>query len=205
MDTRSIAIALAALTLLAVPAHAREPRGTRMSVRGTVEKLDGRDLMVKERSGQSVSVTLAPNFVVRGVVKKSLADIKSGDFVASTSLKGTDGKLHAIEIHIFPAALKGRVPQLQTPWDLAPHSVMTNAIVTGIAAAPKGETLKVTFNGHATEIVVPPDIPIVGYVPGDPSLLKPGAAVFVIAEKKPDGTLTAANVTAEKNGVKPPM
>ena len=37
------------------------------------------------------------------------------------------------------------------------------------------------------------------------SLLKPGAAVFVIALKKPDGTVTAARLYAEKDGIKPPM
>jgi hypothetical protein len=35
--------------------------------------------------------------------------------------------------------------------------------------------------------------------------LKPGAAVFVIALKKPDGTVTAARLYAEKDGIKPPM
>jgi hypothetical protein len=42
-------------------------------------------------------------------------------------------------------------------------------------------------------------------VPGDASLLKPGAAIFTVAVKKADGTLTSARVTAEKDGVKPPM
>ena len=36
-------------------------------------------------------------------------------------------------------------------------------------------------------------------------LLKPGAAVFTVAQKQADGVLTTARVTAEKNGVKPPM
>jgi hypothetical protein len=35
--------------------------------------------------------------------------------------------------------------------------------------------------------------------------LKPGAAVFVIALKKPVGTVTAARLYAEKGGVKAPM
>jgi hypothetical protein len=48
-------------------------------------------------------------------------------------------------------------------------------------------------------------VPILAYVAGDRSLLKPGAAVFTVAQKKPDGTLTTGRVTAEKNGVKPPM
>ena len=34
---------------------------------------------------------------------------------------------------------------------------------------------------------------------------KPGAAVFVIALKKPDGTVTAARLYAEKDGIKPPI
>ena len=42
-------------------------------------------------------------------------------------------------------------------------------------------------------------------LPGDPSLLQPGATVVIFALKKPDGSLTAARVTAEKDGVKPPM
>jgi hypothetical protein len=42
-------------------------------------------------------------------------------------------------------------------------------------------------------------------VPGDASLLKPGAAIFTGALKKPDGSLSATRVTAEKDGVKPPM
>ena len=50
-----------------------------------------------------------------------------------------------------------------------------------------------------------PDVPILANAPGDMSLLKPGAAVFVIALKKPDGTVTAARLYAEKDGIKPPM
>jgi hypothetical protein len=46
---------------------------------------------------------------------------------------------------------------------------------------------------------------VVAYVGGDRNLLKPGAAVVTIARKKPDGTLTTGRLTAEKNGVKPPM
>jgi hypothetical protein len=63
----------------------------------------------------------------------------------------------------------------------------------------------VTLNGKEREITVRPDTPIVAYAAGDPSLLKPDAAVFVTDRKGPDGGLTSASVTAEKDGVKPPM
>jgi hypothetical protein len=161
-------------------------------------------LTVQSREGQQVTIGLAPDFTVLGVAKKSLGDIKAGDYVASTSVKGTDGNLHALEIHIFPEAMRG-TGEGQRPPDLAPNSLMTNATVSGITAAPRGQVLKVTYKGGEAEATVGPDTPIVTYVPGDPSLLKPGATIFCVAQKKVDGTLTATRLTAEKDGVKPPM
>jgi hypothetical protein len=187
---------------LALSAAAQNPPAR---IRGTVEKLDGQTLMVKSRDGQSLSIALAPNFTVRAVVAKTVADIKPGDFVASTSVKGPDGKLRAIEVHILPESLRGVVREGQSPWDLVPDSLMTNATAAQITSAPEGQVIKVTYEGGEAEVIMPPGIPIVGYVPGDSSLLKPGAAVFITAQKKPDGTLTASSVTAEKDGVKPPL
>ena len=196
--------ALLAATAVPALAQAAPPPGTPTPIRGTVEKLDGQTLVVKSRDGQDVAVALAPNYTVSGMAKRSLADIKPGDYVASTSVKGSDGKLHAVEVHIFPEAMRG-VGEGQFAWDLVPDSLMTNATVTGVTEATKGETLKVAYKGRESEVIVGPDTPIVTYVEGDASLLKPGAAVFVFALKQPDGRLTAARVTAEKDGVKPPM
>ena len=42
-------------------------------------------------------------------------------------------------------------------------------------------------------------------VDGDTSLLKPGVAVFVIALKHDDGTVTSGRLYVEKDGIKPPM
>ena len=193
------------IALIVPPAMAQAPpEGTSTRIRGTVDKLDGQTLMVKSRDGQSLMVELAPNFTVRGVVAKTVADIKAGDYVASTSVKGPDGTLKAIEVHIFPENMRGTA-EGQFPWDLVPDSVMTNATVAQITGAPQGQVMKVTYKGSEAEVTVPPGIPIVGYVPADASLLKPGAAVFISAQKQADGTLTAARVTAEKDGVKPPM
>jgi hypothetical protein len=190
------------IAVLALSAAAQNPPAR---VRGTVEKLDGQTLIVKSRDGQSLSIALAPNFTVRAVVAKTVADIKPGDFVASTSVKGPDGKLRAIEVHILPESLRGVAREGQFPWDLVPDSLMTNATAAQITSAPQGQVIKVTYKDGEAEVTIPPGIPIVGYVPGDPSLLKPGATVFIIAQKSADGSLTASGVTAEKDGVKPPM
>ncbi len=200
-----IALSLAFIVLLVAPSLAQTPpTAAPTRVRGTVEKLDGQTLAIKTREGPVATIALAPNFTVNGVVKKELSDIKEGDYVGVASLKGTDGKLHALEVLIFPEAMRG-TGEGHFPWDLQPESLMTNAAVAGVAAAPTGRTLKLAHKGQETEIVVGPEAPIVTFQPADASLLKPGAAVFLTAQKQPDGTLTAARVTAEKDGVKPPM
>ena len=200
MRLKSI-LAAVFVVALALSAAAQNPPAR---IRGTVEKLDGQTLMVKSREGQPVTVTLAPNVTVTYLVKKSLGDIKAGDFVASTSMKGTDGKNHSVELRIFPETMRG-VGEGQYAWDLAPESLMTNATVSGVTGAPQGQTLKVTYKGGESELVVGPDTPIFGYGSGDMSLLKPGATIFIVAQKQPDGSLTASRVTAEKDGVKPPQ
>ena len=65
--------------------------------------------------------------------------------------------------------------------------------------------MHVKFTGGESEYTIGPDVPILANAEGDISLLKPGAAVFVIAQKQPDGKLTSARVYAEKDGVKPLM
>src|ERR1700731_3041374 len=196
--------AVAMAGLIAVPALAQTPPpdGTPTRVRGTVEKLDDHNLTVKSRDG-SLAITLAPDVDIITLVKKSLADIKPGDFVASTGVKDKDGKIQAIEARIFPKATPdgGR----QFAWDLMPDSVMTNATVGTVTKGAQGAVLHVTFTGGESEYSIGPDVPILANAPGDMSLLKPGVAVFVIALKKPDGPGTAARLYAEKDGIKPPM
>jgi hypothetical protein len=200
---RTSFLAAVVIALVAMPAFAQAPPAAAPArIRGTVDKLDGQALTVKQRDGQVVTVTVAPN-AVQTLVKRNLTDIKPGDFVASTGIKDKDGKIHAIEVRIFPKATPdgGR----QFPWDLAPDSVMTNATVGTVTQAPEGEVLHVTFKGGESEYSIGPDVPVLATAPGDMTLLKPGVAVFVIAMKHPDGSLTSGRLYAEKDGIKPPM
>jgi hypothetical protein len=202
---RKIALAAAMIGLLVMPAFAQAPpAGTPTRIRGMVDKLDGKNLAVKSRDGQVLTIALADNVAVVTLVKKTVADIKTGDYIASTGVKGTDGKLHAIEVRIFPEAGRG-TGEGQFPWDLKPDSIMTNATVGKVDQAPQGPVLHVTYKGQESEFTVGPDVPVLANGPGDVSLLKPGIAVFVIALKHEDGKLTSARLYAEKDGIKPPM
>jgi len=206
---RPLSLFIVALAgLIAVPALAQTPApapaNPPIRIRGTVEKLDGHTLTVKSRDGQSMVVTLADNVAIAYLVPKTMADIKSGDYLASTGLKGTDGKIHAIEVRIFPEAMRGG-GEGQYPWDLKPDTVMTNATAGQITKTGDANVVSVTYKGTTSDYTIDPTTPIFAYGQGDTSLLVPGAAVFIVAPKKDDGSITAARVTAEKDGIKPPM
>ena len=50
-------------------------------------------------------------------------------------------------------AMRG-VGEGQRPTDLAPNSLMTNATVSGVTAAPQGQVLKVSYKGGEAEVTV---------------------------------------------------
>ena len=80
--TRRALVGAALITAFAVSsASAQQPQTQR--VRGTIEKVDGNTLSVKARDGAVLTVALAGNATVVGVVKASLADIKEGSYIGS--------------------------------------------------------------------------------------------------------------------------
>jgi hypothetical protein len=198
-------VVMGVVGFVTVSAFAQNPPATTpVRVAGTIEKLDGDNLTVKPKEGQAVIVTLNADAAIFGVEKRSVADIKPGDFLASGGVRGSDGKIHAIEVRIFPEALRG-IGEGQRPWDVKTDGVMTNATVGNVTQSPEGGVVNVTYKDGQSEFTVGPEVPVLAYVAGDRGLLKPGAGVVTVAQKKPDGTLTTGRVTAEKNGVKPPM
>ena len=174
-------------------------------VRGTIERVEGQTLVVKSRDGAELKVALADNAVIVGLVKASLSDIKPGSFVGVTGMPQADGSQKAVEVHILPEAMRG-TGEGHRPWDLRPQSTMTNANVEQIVAGIDGQTLTLKYKDGEKKIIVPPDTPIVTYMPGDKSELRPGVKIFIAAAKKqPDGTLQAPRVNFGKDGLTPPM
>lgn len=200
MRSTVLAAGLAAM-LLAVTALAQAPPAPPSNIRGKIVKFEGQSLTVKTREGPTVVIVVAPETNLLVTERKKLSDIHNGDYIASTSMRGKDGKLHAIEVHF----LSPTTPELQTAWDLRKDSVMTNAHVTGIATVKGGTDIALTFKGTATDIVVGPKTAIFGLTKATPSDLKPGKAIFTFAPKAPDGSLHARYAIIEKNGVKPAL
>jgi hypothetical protein len=160
-------------------------------------------LSVKTREGKDVKINLADNFGVSAVRKITINDIKPGDFVGPASRKRPDGTLEAISLQKFPDALRGVVSEGHGPWDLEPGSMMTNANVAKEVQTNNGKELTLEYKGGSQKVVVPANIPMFTTEPGDKSLLKRGAHVFTVARPGPDGNLTTARITVEKDGVRP--
>lgn len=180
-----------------------QPAPAPMRLRGTIEKVDPTAIVVKERSGETMTLALADTFSVSEVLPVDPSAIQSGAFVGTAAVTGADGTLSALEVLVFPEAARG-TGEGHSPWDLQPGSTMTNATVTSITPAPKGRTMTLRYKDGEKTIVVPDGIPVVTIKPADRSLLVPGAKVFVFAQMR-NGQPTALRATAGRNGFAPPM
>ncbi len=184
---------LALVVFAAAPAVGQQADGvTRFS--GTIEKLDGQHFTLKSADSSLVDFNVIAETMITSNEPSSLAAIKAGDYIASAAIKGEDGKLHSTEVRIFAEGMRGLGEGQRAMQE--PGKTMTNASVSEVVAAADGPTLKVTFKGGTSELVVGPKVPITAVVIGKVDDLKVGLAVFVIAGKAADGTLDAKRIFA---------
>ena len=181
---------------------ARAQEAPPVRVRGTIERVEGPIYVIKARDGAELKLTVAAKPSIATLVKASLTDIKQGSFVGVTSMPQPDGSLTALEVHIFPEAMRG-TGEGHYPWDLRPESTMTNANVEQVGATVDGRTLTLKYKDGEKKIFVPAVTPIVIYELGEPTDLKPGAKVFIVAVKQPDGTLEGRAWRVGRNGAAP--
>lgn len=204
MNLKTVAIVLGTISSLAGTSLVAAQAADTMRVRGTVVSFAGSTLTVKTREGNTDAITLAQGWKISGVAKASAQDIKQGDFLGIASVSKADGGSGALEVVVFPAALKG-AGEGDRPWDLQPNSRMTNGTVADVTDID-GRTVTLTYdNGQKKQIAIPQTTPIVTFAPAAPADLKPGATVFLTAERGGDGALTSARVVVGNNGIVPPM
>jgi hypothetical protein len=196
-----VAVLIASLLAADVTVAAAQ---TPTRTRGIIESATEQPLTIKSRDGQTVTVTLAPNFSVVAVSKASLGDIKPGSFVGAAALPQPDGTFKAQEVVVFPEDLRGN-NEGHFRWDLSPGSTRTNATVSAMMSGNGGTALTLKHKDGEVKVVVPRDVPIVTLGPGDKRLLVPGAGVFVPASRAADGALSAGRVLVDKDGLMPPM
>lgn len=192
--------ALAGLLMLADGALAQPQPPER--VRGTIERVDGLTIGAKTREDKSEKIVLTDDVTITAVVKRSLADIKPGEYLGTAALMQPGGTWKALEVHIFDESMRGR-GEGHRPWEL-PRSSMTNATVVETVSKVDGHVMTLRHKDGEQRIEVPPGIPIVGYVPGERADLAPGKAFTILSATRADGgTLRANRITIERTA-KPP-
>jgi hypothetical protein len=191
---------VAASSLSAIAQQAPSPS----RVRGTIEGVDGDVIAVKSRGGEDVKLHMTSDMKIVGITKISLADIKVGSFVGATTVPGPDGSQNAVEVHVFPEAMRG-TGEGSRPYDLRPNSTMTNATVAESVAANDGKTLLVKYKDGEKKVVVSPETPVVTYVAADKSDLKEGAKIIAFVKKLPDGSFETDRIGVGRDGLTPPM
>ncbi|MBT2303175.1 hypothetical protein J7E70_22250 [Variovorax paradoxus] len=198
------AASLVALAIvIPIASFAAGPEAT-VRVRGTVVARNGDQLEVKAREGNLVTIKLRQGWTANGVAKAAISDIKQGDYVGIASLPKAQGGDGALEVLIFPAAMKG-MGEGSFGWDLKPESSMTNATVSNAVKSVDGGVVTVTYHGQEKKISIPTGTPVVTLTQATPDDVKAGAVVFVSAEKEADGSLSSGRLVVSKDGVVPPM
>src|SRR4051794_30740718 len=91
---------LAMLALFTVAAFAQPAPTARL--RGSIEKVDATSIVIKERSGETMTLALPDNLAVNEVLPLDPGAIQSGKFVGTAAMPGADGTLAALEVLVFP-------------------------------------------------------------------------------------------------------
>ena len=204
---RLLGLALAAATGLSLATAAA---ATPVRIRGAVVAVSPSALTVHTASGD-VTASLKPETAYVSVTPSDLNHVGPGSYVGVAS-KNAGDRLIALSLIVFPPSMKGAseghaaydiLPDTTLSGAARTASSMTNANVKAIStrqaaprvsstmtngsvatAAAKGgvRLLTVTYKGGQRSILVPPTAPIVAFVPGPQSIVRPGAPVFVQAD-----------------------
>lgn len=193
---------LAVLLALACGAAAAQSAAP-VRLRGTVESFAAEKLVIKERSGKVITLTLPEETGIGEVIPTDLSSIQPGSYIGTATTARADGKLISLEVVVFPEAARG-TGEGHYPWDLKAESSMTNATVADLARSSEGRTLTLRYKGGEKTVIIPDGVPIVTLRAGDRALIIPGAKVFIVAEPN-DDQFTVRRLLIGRNGLQPPM
>jgi hypothetical protein len=203
---RPAALALAALAVagVATAQPAAPPAAGPAVVRGSVTALDGDKLTVKPERGAVQTVTLAPTWTVAVMKPIGMDAIQAGSFIGTAEMPKKDGTGRSLEVHVFPPGVK--MGEGHYGWDLRKGSMMTNGTVGKVVAGKRGSReLDVNYSYGTRHITVPANVPVVQITGGSRAQIKPGTPVFLVVQKRADGSMAAGSVSIGENGAKPPM
>jgi|UPI000489AAAA hypothetical protein len=177
-------------------------------LRGAIQSASGQSFSMSGGSAP-VTVKITNETKIASLETAQLDDITPGLFVGTAAIPQPDGTLKALEVHIFPEAMRG-TGEGYRPFPQVAGGSMTNATISNIvgtqgAVTDSGLTLTLTYKDGKQTVVVPKGTPVVLLGRGDASMLKQGAKVSVTGSKDASGTLTATRILVGLDGATPPI
>lgn len=182
-------------------------------IRGQVTLVEAFLFAVKTGEGRTLSIALDDTTTIISLSKGSFSEVDFGVYVGTVAVKLEEYSpivrdsavwLHkGFELRIIDDKLRG-IALGHKKWDLARDSIISHGWVDDLEI----RVLSIKWGPtdyDETDVEVPRDVPIHRMSLGDRSLLKPGAAVFVGAQKGPDGKYVARFVLVGKDGIVPAL
>ena len=171
-------------------------------IRGDIVSFKGEVLTVHRNSGDTVSVDVKPDVGVSALKSAKLTDAKVGSYVGTPAVTGSDGKLTATSMIVFPEAARGTA-EGHFAYDFGPQSTMTNANVVSVVTGTSGRELNLSYKGGSSTVTVPENVPVVTPVPASRTDLTAGKKVFLVVTPGTSGVYDAHVLFVEKDSVAP--
>jgi len=181
---------------------AQAPDAKPERIRGDIVSFSGETLTVHRNSGDTVSIDVKPDVGVSALKPAKLSDAKFGTYVGTPAITGSDGKLTATSMIVFPEAARGTA-EGHFPYDFGPNSTMTNANVVSVVTGTSGRELNLSYKGGNSSVTVPPNVPVVTPVAAVRAELTAGKKVFLVVTPGAGGVYDAHVLFVEKDGVAP--
>jgi hypothetical protein len=161
-----------------------------VSITGTLVATSEQSVVINAKDGPA-TVAMTPHWTVGVARSVSAADIKPGNFIATTNtnLDATTGR--STEVRIFEP---GYEPEHGTHPMPRPNTSMTHGTVASVADTAEGEQLDITYPGGSRRVLVPPEVKVTAYDIKPRSFAVPGVIVNAVTRKGPDGVARAGRL-----------
>lgn len=224
------ALAFAVIAAACLPGMAMAAQ-TPERLRGVIAAVTPTSLTLQTNDGTTETFALSSVTRYSIVNKASLNQILPESYIG-TAAKGSGANMIALEVVIFPPAMRG-AGEGHYAWDPLPDisaakgtvassmtngsvssvtetpsgkvgSSMTNGSVQTVTALPGAKQISVVYKGGKQIILVLPATPVVAVQPADRSALTKGAHAFALVTV--DGSkISALYIAVGAAGVTPPM
>ena len=159
---------------------------------GSFVSLSGDTVTLQDKDGKTFTIEMTPGWTVSANRSGTAADIKPGDFVATTNVSTKENSGSATELRILEPGYR---PE-QGTHAVSPGNpnMMTHGTVKSVAETAEGVELEVAWPDGSRKIAVAATVPVTISDPLDKTILKLGQMVGGVTRPGTDGVERASRL-----------